>query len=190
MPLLPCDQRSPEWFEARKGKITASLAAAILGIDKHKGPLAAFNEITGRTTNNGNKHTSWGVEFEAQARQDYECVSGNLVADTGFWVHPTLAWLGASPDGLINSMGLVEVKCPSILPDVVPEAHVVQMAVQLAVTGRQWCDYFAWNQNGHFLKRVERFPDLEWGMISKLEAFYNQYIAPDIAPPRARKACV
>ena len=39
-------QRSPEWFAQRKGKITGSIAGAILGLNPYMTPNAAMRRIT------------------------------------------------------------------------------------------------------------------------------------------------
>lgn len=186
MPQLPFEQRTPEWFAARKGKITASVAAAVLGIDPHTGPLSAFNQITGRTTKEDNRYMAWGREFESSAREAYEVLSGNFVSETGFFIHDDLPWLGASPDGLAGTDGLVEIKCPSVLPTEIPPYHDIQMLVQMACTNRDWCDYFAWSQEGEFCRRVLRDCDREREVLFLLEDFYMAYIAKDTAPPRRR----
>ncbi len=186
MPLIEADQRSPEWIAARRGKITASTAAAILGLDKNKGPLAAYREITGPHKDKDNRHTAWGREFEPAARSSYEVETGALVLETGFWLHPTLPWLGASPDGLVASDGLLEIKCPQNIPTEVPPQHLVQMAVQLACTDREWCDYYAWSQAGSFLHRVKRCREHESGMLVLLETWYEKYVVAGVEPPRRR----
>jgi putative phage-type endonuclease len=188
MPLLQLEQRSPEWLEARKGKITASLAAACLGFDPYRGPLAAFNDIKGVKKQVENKHMAWGTEFEAEARNAYECVSGNMVSETGLWVHPEYPWLAASPDGLVGAEGLCEIKCPIRLPTEIPMHHSIQMIVQMACTGRSWCDYFVWRQDGHFLQRIERDEgDGEVKWLGLLENYYRTYIETNSPPPRRRK---
>lgn len=186
MPLLPHKQRSPEWYSARKGKITASSAAGCLGLDPYDGPLATFNKITGKTTTDDNKHMAWGREFESKAREAYECLSGHFVTETGFWVHDLLPWLGASPDGLIGGDGLVEIKCPSKIPTAIPEHHTIQMIVQMACTGREWCDYFVWVGQEEYCCRLHRDVDHEHDILLRLEDFFQAYIFHDIAPPRKR----
>jgi putative phage-type endonuclease len=184
--LLPCKQRSSEWFEARRGKITASVVAAILGCDPHMGQLGTFNAITGRTVKKDNPYMAWGRKSEAEARAAYEVHSGNFVAETGFWLHDDLPWLGASPDGLIGADGLCEIKCPSVIPTAIPAHHDLQMLVQMACTNRDWVDYFAWSQEGEFYRRVLRDSDREREVLFLLEDFYMQYVAKDVAPPRRR----
>lgn len=186
MPLIATEQRSEEWLAARRGKITASLAAAILGLDKNKGPLAAYREIVGPHKDKDNRHTAWGREFEPAARFAYEVKTRNLVFETGFWTHPTLEWLGASPDGLVDDDGLLEIKCPQNIPTEVPPHHVVQMAIQMSCTDREWCDYYAWSQAGSFLHRLTRNREHEAGMLELLRVWYEKYVVAGFEPPRRR----
>lgn len=186
--LLLHEQRSPEWFACRKGKITASLAAAVLSLDPYKGPLAAYNEIVHDKTQDDNEYMKWGRENEAHARDSYEVFSGNLVAMTGFWVHDTFLWLGASPDGLVGTDGLVELKCPTKLPTEIPSHHEIQVRVQLACTDRAWCDYYTWVPGqGEFCKRVERDSGWELWIITGLQEWYEKYVLTGTPPPRRRK---
>jgi putative phage-type endonuclease len=185
--LLDVRQGTAEWLEARKGKITASLAAACLGLDPHKGPLAAFNEITGRKRQPDNPDMRYGREFEAEAVSVYEAETGTLVEPGGFWVHPELTWLGASPDGLVGTMGLLEAKCPQTLPSYTPRHHEVQCVVQLAVTGRLYCHYFAYCRPEHVMFTVCPSCKDERELLTALEAFYHTYIITDTPPPRRRK---
>lgn len=186
MPLLALEQRSDEWFEARRGKLTASLAAACLGLDPHTGPLSAYNQITGLTKAPENRYMVWGRENEGKARTAYEVMSGNFVAETGLWAHVSLPWLAASPDGIVMGGGLVEIKCPSVLPTEIPLRHRIQMDVQLACTNRDWCDYYAWAGNDSFCCRLMRDHDRERELLFLLERFWEEHIRPGIAPPRRR----
>jgi putative phage-type endonuclease len=181
------DQRTDAWIEARKGKITASVAAGCLGLCPYTSRQEAWRRILGTSANGSNRHMAWGVEFEAKARETYECLTGNLVEETGFWVHPSIPWLGASPDGFIGFDGMLEVKCPSHCPDngMVPIHHRIQMLVQMACTGRQWCDYFVWTHEATFLRRV--FPAGTDGIIRRLEAFYQTYVLTKAEPPRKKR---
>lgn len=179
------EQRSPEWFEARKGKITASIAAACLGLCPYTSRQEAWRRITGKARGGSNKHMQWGVEFENDAKASYECETGYLVEETGFWVHPTIPWLGASPDGLVGRVGMVEVKCLGKIPVAVPVHYRIQMLVQMACTGRKWVDFFAWHHEGTFLQRV--FPAGTEGLIRKLEVFYKEFVLAGKEPPRKKR---
>jgi exodeoxyribonuclease (lambda-induced) len=110
----------------------------------------------------------WGIEQEPFAAERYEEITGTLIQKCGFALHETIPYFGASPDRLAGDDGLVEIKCPTTavfvewrVGNVVPPQHVPQMLVQLACTGRAWCDFFAFDprvmarEYQHFLKRFE-----------------------------------
>jgi putative phage-type endonuclease len=187
MPAIQHKQGSPEWFTARQGRITASLAGAILGLDPHKGQLAAFNEITGIKAAVENDAMRWGKEFESKARDAYESHTSRLAFETTLWIHPECEWLAASPDGLVGADGLVELKCPHNLPTEIPPHHEIQMRVQMACTGRAWVDYFVWTHDGHFLQRIERDVNREIALLIDLSTWRDTYLVPNIAPPRSRR---
>eukprot|EP00112_Aurelia_sp_Birch-Aquarium-sp1_P003642 Seg1410.11 transcript_id=Seg1410.11/GoldUCD/mRNA.D3Y31 product="hypothetical protein" protein_id=Seg1410.11/GoldUCD/D3Y31 len=54
---------------------------------------------------------NWGVNNEAEATKSSVQATGLTVEDSGLWLDPS-GILGASPDGLIVTNCLLEVKCP------------------------------------------------------------------------------
>ena len=110
----------------------------------------------------------WGVDQEPFARAAYEAHSGVWVDTVGFVQHPTIERAGASPDGLVGHDGLVEIKCPNtatmietLLTGKVPSNYATQMQMQMACTGRVWCDYAVFDSRMPvkaqlFVKRVQR----------------------------------
>lgn len=186
--LIEVPQRTETWLAARAGKITSSLAAAALGLDKYKSAAAAYREILGLEKPKVNDAMRYGTAHEGDARCAYESECGVIVDETGFWVHDSHPWLGASPDGLVGEKGLVEIKCPGTLPTEVPTAHLVQMCVAMACANRSWCDYWAWTTEGHFMTRVERHEEEEAHIIQLLEVWYQAYILTKTPPPRKRRA--
>jgi predicted phage-related endonuclease len=74
----------------------------------------------------------------------------------------------ASPDGLVDKDGQVEIKNPmshthleTLITKKVPGDYVTQMQWQMACTGRKWCDFVSYDSRmpEHlrlFVKRVER----------------------------------
>jgi hypothetical protein len=128
---------------------------------------------------------AWGRDHEQQARSDYEDMYGELAFETGFWVHPTIPWLGASPDGLVGADGMVEIKCPAAMPKAVPLHHRIQCLIQLAVTGRAWCDYFVWANGACWMWSIK--PAGIAGLIGRLEAFRTEFVVPKLEPPRKSK---
>lgn len=178
-------QGTPEWFELRKHRITASIAATCLGLNPFDGRAKAWRIIKGTEPSAMNDHIYRGLVNEEPARRLYEARHGVQVAEAGFVVHPTLPWLGASPDGLVGGEGLLEIKCPQKLPESMPVYHRIQCQVQLACTGRQWCDYFAYCGPGRiFEARVVRDLVAEYDLLMGLWRFWNTYVVPDKEPPR------
>lgn len=93
----------------------------------------------------------WGIEKEPEAKAAYEAKTGRIVQDVGFIDHPTIEFLGASPDGFVDD-GLIEIKCPTtathvswILDAGIPDEHKDQMVLQCAVTGRSWVDFVSYD---------------------------------------------
>jgi len=155
------EQRSDEWFAARLGKVTASRVADVIAKTK-TGPSASRENystqlVLERLTNKQadsytNAAMQWGTETEPMARQAYELKRGLFVNETGFVDHPTIEMSGASPDGLVGTDGLIEVKCPNsathmetMLTQKVPPKYIPQMMWQMACTGRNWCDFVSYD---------------------------------------------
>lgn len=154
-------QGSPEWLQARVGSIGASrLHEALARTKTGWGATRQYvmaTLIIERLTNAPqetftNDAMRWGTEKEPEARAAYEFYSGVTVEQVGLIRHPTIAYSHASPDGLVGSEGLVEIKCPvsathieTLLSNKVAEKYVIQMQWQMGVTGRQWCDFVSYD---------------------------------------------
>lgn len=155
------EQRTEEWFNARLGNVTASRVADIMAKTKTGASASRANYmaqlITERLTQTvaegfSSSAMQWGTETEPQARMAYELLTGSVVAETGFVPHPTVQGLGASPDGLVGALGLIEIKCPNsathietLLKEKVPSKYVTQMQVQMMCTEREWCDFVSFD---------------------------------------------
>lgn len=185
------EQRSAEWFAARRGRVTGSMVGAILGLD----PNCTREEAMRRMVRSyqglpsefkGNIATQWGVTHEDEAREAFQYKYETEVQPASFVVHPTIPWLGASPDGLILDDALIEIKCPFGLrnheapvpfkkADEQPH-YYAQMQIQMFVTGRYLCYFYQWTPKD----------DKAYGVIfrrswidenlPKLEAFYQEFL--------------
>jgi YqaJ-like viral recombinase domain len=60
----------------------------------------------------GSKATKYGLDNEIIAIRDFQSKTGLAVLPSGFFICEEHPYLGATPDGLIGSDGLIEVKCP------------------------------------------------------------------------------
>ena len=171
------EQRSDAWFEARIGKVTASRVADVIAKTKTGYSATRDNymaqlvceRLTGQKGESfTNAAMQWGTETEPLARISYEVAQNVLVDEVGFVPHPTIEMAGASPDGLVNDDGLLEIKCPNtathietLLSQTVPGKYNTQMQFQMACTGRQWCDFVSFDNRlpaelQLFVKRVPR----------------------------------
>jgi exodeoxyribonuclease (lambda-induced) len=111
-------QLSPEWFEARRGvSITASNVGAVVGRSPFKKRREYLREKVRERHGIENEQfdspaMKWGRENEEQARRDAEAELNLDITEVGLIIHPDHEWLGASPDGLSEDSGIVEIKCP------------------------------------------------------------------------------
>ena len=191
--LIKAEQRTPEWFEARLGRPTASRFGDIMAKTRSGYSTSRKNYraelVIQRLTqeipeNYQSSAMEWGVENEPLARLQYELASGNSVEDTSLWLHDEIE-AGASPDGLIGKDGCLEIKCPNTATHLetlrsgrVPRQYFAQVQGQMWVTGRQWCDFVSFDprlpQNAQlFITRVPKddayIKDLEYEIIEFLK---------------------
>jgi putative phage-type endonuclease len=152
---------TPEHAKARIGKLTASRIADALARTKSGWGASRANlmasliaeRMTGEPQDTYcNGAMLWGIEHEAEARAAYEFYKDVSVELIGFKPHPWIDDAGASPDGLIGTDGLVEIKCPNtathietLLTKEIPTKYQIQMTWQCACTGRDWCDWVSYD---------------------------------------------
>lgn len=169
-------QGSDEWFAQRLGRLTASRMADVIARTKDGYSTSrekymvelALERITGtRQEAYSNAAMEWGTNSEPLARAAYEADTGFLVVETGMVPHPRIEMAGASPDGLVNHDGLLEIKCPQSATHIKnlcsgkPEGkYLTQMMWQLSCTGRDWCDFVSYDP---------RMPDGLQLMVTRIE---------------------
>lgn len=157
------EQRSNEWFEARRGKITASRIKEALLAGKHTQAYQKYwaeclavrmGEAAREIQERGDlsKDVRRGIELEPEARAYYQFMQDVDVVEPGFILHPTLPHCGASPDGLVGDKGLIEIKCRRTAEHInfmihkkIPDPYQYQMQFQMMCTGREWCDYVSFD---------------------------------------------
>jgi len=171
------EQRSEEWFAARLGKVTASKVSDVIA--KTKTGYSASREnymaqlicerMTGQKQESfTNAAMEWGTATEPLARAAYEAHANVLVNEIGIIDHPFLPMCAASPDGLVDIDGMLEIKCPNtathfdtLLTGSVPSKYIAQMQWQMACANRLWVDFVSFDPRApeglqFFVKRVER----------------------------------
>ena len=184
------EQRTQEWFEARKGRVTASMAGAILGLDPYRTAddvlRAMVREYHGAEPEfTGNIATRWGQTNEEVALMRYQNLTGNEVEKCGFY--SWMDWAGASPDGLIGDDGLIEIKCPfgirnkpafAPFKSISEQLHYyAQIQVQLYITCRKWCHFYQWIPKDQKLERVNLDIDYASDIMHALDQFHKRYLS-------------
>lgn len=187
-------QRTAEWHQVRLGKVTASRIADVTaktktgygaGRSNYLAELVA-ERLTGASAERYvNAVMQWGTDQEPDARMAYEFSTDVEVEEIGFVHHPRIAMSGASPDGLVGSDGLVEIKCPNTATHIdtlrgasIPSKYVGQMMWQMACTGRGWCDFVSYDPRmPHdmrlFVQRLHR----DDALIADLEKEVSAFLA-------------
>ena len=183
--LTSFEQGSPEWKQARAGKVTASRAkdardrlksGAASGKQIAYACQVALERVSGQPADATfeNWQMREGHVQEPMARAAYERSTGNLVDEVGAFATDDDLFL-YSPDGLIDNDGLLEVKTlfsPERIMTIVGNGDVSDFIDQcmfgLWLTGRQWIDLVVWvpSLEHMVIKRITRDEDA----IEALEA--------------------
>ena len=183
------EQRTDEWFAARRGRITASSVGAILG----RAPYATRDDVMRRmvrewvgapTEFEGNIATEYGTRNEAGALTEYQMETGNAVQAVGFVTRED--WAGCSPDGFVSDNYGLEIKCPfGLRKDEVPAFKTLeeqphyydQIQFSMWVTGRPWWDFYQWSPRSSALDRVKVSTAWQDENLPRLRQFYAEYLA-------------
>lgn len=185
-------QGTPEWFEQRRGKVTASRIADLMAKTKSGYSTSRQNylmqllceRLTGKVEE-GYKSTAMqrGNDLEAEARNWYQLETGESVEEVSFIDHPKINFAGASPDGLVGAEGLIEIKCPNTATHIETlrkkepiDRYYKQMQWQMAVTGRKWCDFVSFDNRlpdnlAYFCKRIPRDDAVIQEIEQEVQAF-------------------
>jgi putative phage-type endonuclease len=187
-------QRSPEWFAARCGSLGASQLADALAKTKSGWGASRANlraklvveRLTGQQEESfASAAMQWGVDKEEEARIAYSFLTGRNVVEVGLYKHPTIIGSHASPDGLVDDDGCLEIKCPNSATHIetlksnqVAHKYLLQMQWQMACADRQWCDFVSFDPRmpDHlmlYVQRVERDND----MLAILEAEVSTFLS-------------
>lgn len=145
------NQRTFEWFETRRGKITASACHKIMG-SRGLGKTGetyiyeiVASELGAIEPEMNTAAIRHGHETEPFAREYLSIALNKDVKEKGFIIADFDDNLGCSPDGIIENKIGVEIKCPYS-----PANHVKFMTVQ----------------NGEDLKKIE--PKYYWQVMFSL----------------------
>lgn len=148
------EQRSEAWFEARKNRITGSIAAGVLGLSPWMTRADVMRMLVRQREGAereflGNIATSHGQFHEDAAAWEFTLETGIKVTPAPFI--PYDEYLGASPDGYTDDGGVCEFKCPFGLskkaePDfksaLEQPYYMAQMDVEMLCADVSHCHFF------------------------------------------------
>lgn len=192
------EEQAQQRSELRKTRLTASVFCHAIGFWKGRRVQLWEEKIGLKEPFQGNLATSWGDLQESAAIDRYKQITENKVSFVLFKSYPLGTdmpdWLGASPDGLVDSIsslapdkrGILEVKCPfnKGRPDkgfpwpYVPHYYIPQAQGLMEIFDRNWLDFYVWTMNGSCIYRVQRDADLWELMLTALNDFWWGHVVP------------
>ena len=171
------EQRTEDWYNIRKGKMTASNAETIIangkGLETYIYNLMAEYYSSAEKENYINADMQRGIDLEPEAKIEFQFYTGLDIKEVG--CVELNEYILASPDGLIGDDGLIEIKCPNdsiyfklLLSNNIKPEYIAQMQMQMYVTDRQYCYFVSYNPNFEkslYIKKITRDEE----MIDKLK---------------------
>ncbi|MBL8506617.1 MAG: YqaJ viral recombinase family protein [Methylobacillus glycogenes] len=218
---LSQEQRTDKWYRDRAGKFTGSRFVDVLSKKPDGQYLKAYDDlirqlVVERVTDDyidtgiDSHAMKWGREVEPFAREAYELETGLLVTLASFIKHPTLSFVGVSPDGLVGADGGTEFKCPKDpgihldrFPNGMNEGEFMpQVQGCIWVCQREWWDWISYDprmpehlrfyrqrvyRNDIYIKNLEREVLIAEGKVRELVDQYKPEIIEQILAKRLEK---
>lgn len=186
-------QRSPEWFELRRGLPTCSVFDKIVTPSKGEPSSSQdklINELIAESLcpsmDPGGGYQSADMEIgartEAEARAFYEFAHAQGPITTPGFCLADCGRFGGSPDALVGEDGGLEIKCPSATTQIayiragtIPNDYRCQIHGYLVVTGRKWWDFLSYHPDlPKFRVRQKRDAFTE-KLAAEISAFCDRY---------------
>ncbi|OQB05449.1 MAG: YqaJ-like viral recombinase domain protein [Parcubacteria group bacterium ADurb.Bin216] len=204
MQVNNCEQRTPEWHEARQGRITGTGLKKIVGTKAVKDNYF-YEALAERLSLQSVKEQSdldRGVEMEDVALAEFEAKTGKIVQQVGFCTRDDNQFIGNSPDGLIENNGkyteALEIKCPSsakhlryIEENKIPEEYYAQCIQYFIVNDDLQTLYFmsyddripGWEvfikemHRDEILEDIEYYKERQEEFIKEIDEAVSRYIS-------------
>jgi len=124
-----------------------------------------------------------GNDLEPEAVEWYERYTGIKTKEVGF-ITTDDGTVGCSPDRLVGSNGLLEVKCPmenqhtvNLASGKIDPKYIPQVQGQLMLSGRDWCDWLSYHPDAPAsLVRVEPDEDFQEELRRLLTDFTTKLV--------------
>ncbi|GAQ91011.1 hypothetical protein KFL_007120150 [Klebsormidium nitens] len=183
-------QRSEEWYAARHQRLTASDAATALGLNPYETKDQLILKKCGYGPKfMGNEATRHGQKWETFASDLFCERHGFKAYDAGLLLHPTIPFLGGSPDGLLSTedgsrCALLEIKCPlrREIKDEVPSYYYPQIQLCLEICDVDSCWFVQFKPESliddEVFSCIEVPRDREWfaKALPQFDAFWKEVL--------------
>jgi putative phage-type endonuclease len=156
--MLPHEQGSQEWLDARVGVITGTRLKQVLSA---KSTDLMYELLAETLAPKPSSYTSEAMErgsaLESDALMLYESTTGRDIESVGLCLHDEHDWLGVSPDGLYRDkkkyVGGIEIKCPDtkthlkyLVTKKIPSEYKAQVLQQFIVNeDQEWLDFMSYD---------------------------------------------
>ncbi|XP_025413489.1 uncharacterized protein LOC112685735 [Sipha flava] len=195
-------QDNDMWQQYRKYRLTAS----------NFGKVCKLRPTTSRANTvkhilydifQGSSATRYGIENESITRNAVQETLGITIQLAGLFIHKSLHYLAASPDGLINEDSIMEIKCPSSIKEYTPQEAVTleklkymtdykgklvikktdnyyfQVQGQLNIAEKKYCYFVVWSPKGFVIDKIFRDESF-WN--TKIELFVTRFYMESLLP--------
>ena len=145
------EQRTPEWYEFRNNRLTASDLWSVMDNNESKMHDILKKKCGVEQSYKPGPAILHGIKFEDVATWIYQRRNDVDMVEFGCLPHRFVPYFGASPDGICgnksknkNYIGrMLEIKCPKsrIITGFIPEVYRAQIQGQLEVCDLEYCDF-------------------------------------------------
>lgn len=180
------EQRSKEWFDQRATRLTSSDIDTVLGQNKYSKPVdVLFKKCGLGRPFTGNIATRHGQKYEDQAIELYCEKFNKRVYSFGLLPHPTIEWIGGSPDDITHDGIVIEVKCPlfrNIEMGKIPKHYEAQIKMNMEIADLDhavFIEYKPATEDSELILNIVEFKrDKTWfdSVIGVLEIFWNEVL--------------
>lgn len=194
-------QRSKEWFDERLGRFTASEIHKLLGIQGlgETGKTYCFEKAVelafGKEEETGfvSEDIRRGIELEPLAFNKFKELKTLEFLDVKeSFFFPYKDYAGASPDGLIDSNAVLEIKCPRHLKflnlvvkgsSAIDKSYISQMQMQMLCSNSEkayFFNYIVWKGKEYWneliIERDEIHIDLIKSRMNEAKEVRDQFV--------------
>lgn len=174
---------SQMWIEERRKRLAASNFGAICNKLPHTKCDSIIKSLL--YNNIDTQAMKYGRRHEKDAINELESLD-IIVQPCGLFIDDEFNFLAATPDGLLNDNGIVEIKCPASCSEMTPEdaifsrkftfgkidntkkqilgvntkhKYYFQIQGQLKISNRQFCLFVLWTPQGIKMEKIVRDPE-------------------------------